>query len=153
MSMTEKPKERDEKGKLVPGHMIRLEHGAFSFLKNGKVPSIRGGRRIRRELSELRCRLEQVVPGSDDVRKAVLIGQVVKSQGFILLIESFLRRFGVLDLPALSQGKLEAAGALSYVISFMNTQARAVSSLGMDSKELEAIKAPYEIVQEEEKSK
>jgi hypothetical protein len=31
----------------------------------------------------------------------------------------------------------------------MNTQARAVSQLGMDSKALEALKTPYEIIEQE----
>ena len=153
--MTEKkqrdPKERDEKGQLVPGHELRKQSGAWLFLRSGRVPSVRGKRRIGRELSALRKKLMEAVPGSDDIRRQVLINQIVRSEGFCLLIESFLRRFGIIDPKVFSQGQVQVQGSLNVLNSFMNTQARAVSQLGMDSKALEAIKVPYEIVQEQER--
>jgi len=130
------PKERDPKtGLLLPGHELRKTSGAWLFLKSGRVPSVRGKRRIQRELSALREKLMQAVPGSDDVRKQVLIGQIIRCEGFCLLIESFLKRFGVLDPQALSQGQVQVQGSLTALVSFMNSQARAVASLGMDKRE------------------
>ena len=131
--------QRDPKGKLLPGHELRKTSGAWLFLKSGKIPSVRGKRRIGRELSTLREKLMEQVPDSDDVRRQVLIGQIIRAEGFCLLIESFLKRFGVLDPQALSRGQVEIQGSLNAVVSFSNMQARAIGQLGMDSKAREAL--------------
>jgi len=146
------PKERDEKGQLVPGHEIRKTSGAWLYLKSGRVPSVRGRRRISRELSTLRQKLMEAVPDSQDVRRQVLINQIVSSQGFILLLESFLKRFGILDPKSFQKGQVQTQGSMAMIISLLNVQARAVAALGMDSKALDEIKAPYEIVQEQERA-
>jgi hypothetical protein len=146
------PKERDDKGQLVKGHQANLEHGGWVWLRHGKCPSVRGRRRIMRELSELRQRLLEVVPGSDDVRRQILINQVVSAQGFVLLLESFLKRFGILDPKSFQQGQVQTQGSMVMIISLLNTQQRAIAALGMDKRELEAVLTPYEIV-DREKSK
>jgi hypothetical protein len=94
--MTEKkerdPKERDEKGQLVKGHEIRKTSGAWLFLKSGRVPSIRGRRRLQKHLTDLRTRLMETVPNSEDPRREIIIAQVLKCEGFLVLIESYLKR-------------------------------------------------------------
>lgn len=148
------PKERDAKsGQLVKGHTANLEHGGWFWLRHGKLPSVRGKRRIGRELAMLREKLMQAVPGSEDIRKQVLIGQVVKAEGFCLLLESFLKRFGILDPKSFQQGQVQTQGSMTMLISLMNTQARALAALGLDREQADKILAPYEIVQKEEKSK
>jgi hypothetical protein len=95
----------------------------------------------------------EVVPNSSDPRREVIIGQVIKCEGFLVLIEEYLKRAGILCPVAFREGRLETHGALTACISFMNCQLRALASLGLDKKEALEVLTPYEIVQKEEKSK
>lgn len=152
--MTEKkerdPKERDEKGKLVSGHEIRKTSGAWLFLKSGnRIPSVRGKRRLQKHLTDLRTRLQEVVPNSSDPRREIIIGQVLKAEGFLVLIEEYLKRAGILCPVAFREGRLEVQGALTSCISFMNCQLRALASLGLDSKEAQEVLTPYQIIEQE----
>lgn len=129
------PKERDEKGQLVPGHAIRQTSGAFIFLKSNRIPSIRGRRRLQKHLNDLKVRLQEFVPNSSDPRREIIIAQVLKCEGFLVLIESYLKRAGILCPVAFKDGRLEVQGALTACISFMNAQLRALSALGLDKRE------------------
>jgi hypothetical protein len=81
----------------------------------------------------------ETVPGSDDIRKQVLISQIVETQGFILLVSSFLKRFGILDPKSFQQGQVQTQGSMGMIVSLLNVQARAINSLGLDSKAQEAL--------------
>jgi hypothetical protein len=148
-------KERDEKtGKLVKGHAIRQEHGGFYFLRSNRIPSVRGRRRIAHELASLREKLMEAVPNSSDIRKQILIGQIIKAEGFCLLLECYLKRFGILSIQAFKEGRLEPQGALAMVAQMMNSQARAVKTLGLSEKAQEALDlGRYIEARDKEKSK
>jgi len=128
-------KTRDEKGRVLPGNRLSMKSGAHSYLRTNRVPSIRGKRQIENHLRELRKALVEVVPGADDPRKAILISQVVRAEGFLLLIESYIRRVGVFRADKWRRGIAELQPALaSSVISFLNSQRSAVLALGMDMR-------------------
>jgi hypothetical protein len=148
-----KKRERDEEGKLLPGHEIRKTSGAWMYLHTLRVPGIKGRRRIQKHLDELRVRLKETVPGSEDVRRELIIGQVIKTEGFLILVEEYLKRAGILDPVAFRQGRLEVQGSLGFCISLMNTQRLALQSLGLDLKDTAEILTPYEIVAQETKKK
>ena len=149
--MTEPKPKTPNQGRAAKGNALAVTHGGFSFLRTGRLPTIRGRRRIQRELLELKRRLDEVTPGSDDPRRGVLISQIVHTEGFVLLIEQYLRLSGL--LRATKGGRLEVQPALQTVISLMTQQLRAVQALGLDRRELEAVKLPYEIVNEKDGSK
>jgi hypothetical protein len=138
-------------GRAVLKNQLALRVGGYSFLRSGRVPSVRGQRRIARQLNELRAALIGAVPNSDDPRVAALIGQVVRAEGFGMMLETYLKRYGILRLT--KGGAVETMPALRDVIGFMNVERAAIAALGMDVKELEAIKAPYELVDEKDGSK
>ena len=146
--MTEPKPKTPNQGRAAKGNALAVTHGAHSYLRTGRLlPSIRGRRRIARQLNELRAALMESVPGSDDPRKAALIGQVVRAEGFGLILESYLKRFGVLKLG--KGGGVEAQPAMATIIGLMHVQRQALMTLGMDRREVETVKAPYEIIEKE----
>lgn len=156
LNMSEQKPNKDPKtGRLLPGHTQNLEHGGWFWLRHGKLPSIRGKRRIQRELSELKRQLEQAIPDSEDPRRALLISQCIITHGYVLLLSSWHKRAGILDLKALSQGKLEVQGSLTNLNALLNTQQRALSQLlGMGSKTQEALNlGKYIEARDKEKAK
>lgn len=146
-----KPNQDAKTGQAAPGNRLAVKSGAYAFAKTGRIPSIRGQRRIARQLNELRQALISTVPNSGDPRVAALIGQVVRSEGFGMMLETYLKRYGILRLT--KGGAVETMPALRDVIGFMNVQRAAIAALGMDRKELEAIAAPYELVDEKDGAK
>ncbi len=149
----QKPNKDPKTGKLLPGHEIRKTSGAWIWFRTGRVPEIKGRRRLQKHLNDLRTKLMEVVPNSSDPRRELVIAQVLKAEGFLVLIESYLKKSGIVDPTALQQGRLETQGALGQVISFMNCQLRSLQALGLDREQAEKVLAPYEIVQKEEREK
>lgn len=145
--MTEPKPKTPNQGRATKGNALALTHGGFSFLRTGRLPTIRGRRRIQRELLELKRRLDEATPGSDDPRRGILISQIIHTEGFILLVEQYLRLAGL--LRATKGGRLEVQPALQTVISLMTQQLRAVQALGLDRKQAEAVLTPYEILEKE----
>lgn len=131
---------QDERGRFLPRNEMRLEHGAYLYLKNGKLSlTLKGRRRIQKSLAALRQRLVEVVPDSQDPRKECLINQICRSEGYLLLAEAHLQKFGLCQGDKLKRGKLEAQPLTMYIVSMMNCQTRAISALGLDKREAESI--------------
>lgn len=148
-----KPQRDTASGRFLPANTSRMTHGAASFLRTGRVPSIRGKRRIQKRLNELRAALIEATPGSEDPRKLVLIGQIVEAQGFVMIIGEYVKRAGVLRPDKFRRGLLELQPVLGSVASFMGAQRAAILALGLDSKKGAEILTPYEIVEKEGRDK
>lgn len=145
-----RPQRDPESGQVLKKNSLALKHGAHSFLKTGRVPSIRGKRRIQKQLNEMRSALKEVVSNSEDPRKQVLIGQIIRAEGFLVLIEEYCKRAGILRPDKWRRGIAELHPVLgSSVISFMNSQRAAILALGMEPKEVQPVLAPFEIVDKE----
>ena len=97
-----------------------------------------------RHLAGLKRSLEAEVPGSEDPRKQVLIGQVVRAEGFQLLAEAFVKRVGLLHPMRLRLGVLAFQPIIEQLVSFQNSQRSALSALGMSRKDLEPLRMPYD---------
>jgi hypothetical protein len=133
--MTKPRPQRDpESGRLLPENTANLKHGGFVWLRMGRLPSIKGRRRIQRQLNALRRSLMEAIPDSQDPRREILVSQVVRCEGYLLLAESYLRKAGILNPTALRKGSLETQPVLERIVSFMNTQQRAVAALGLDKE-------------------
>jgi hypothetical protein len=141
-----RPSQDAKTGKAAKGNRLAVKHGGHSFLATGRLPSIRGRKRIQRTLNDFRAALVAAVPDSEDPRISALIGQVVRAEGFLFIIEAHLRRFGILKL---GKDGLESMPVLKDVVSFMNVQRAAILAMGMEKRELEAIKAPYELLEKD----
>lgn len=121
-------------------HTGGTTHGGNRFVRTGRLPSIRGKRKIEKRLNELRTRLMEVVPNSQDPRKAVLIEQIVQSEGFQILVGEYVKRVGILNPRKFRQGLLELQPVLGKsLIGFMNSQRQAIGALGMSTKQAEDI--------------
>ena len=150
--MTKTDIERDEKGKFVKGNHAAVKHGGHAFLITGKVPSVRGARALKNELTRIRKELEAGTPALD-VKKELLINQVINSLGFMKLFEMYCRKAGILNPKKWRQRILEYQPAFQTYLSMMNAQRSALQALGLDEKGAEEILTPYEIIQNEKKAK
>ena len=118
-------------GKFLPGNRYAERHGAFSIV-SGKVPRIRGIRQLKRELEELRKRLEENIQDLNP-KKELLVNQVIRTETQIRLIELFLRKHGILRPDKYRKGILELHPSLaSSYLSFLNVQKNALLNLGID---------------------
>ncbi len=105
-------------GKFLPGNRCAERHGAFSVVR-GKVPRIRGIRQLKRELEELRKRLEENIKDMNP-KKELLVNQIVRTETQIRLIELFLRKHGILRPDKYRKGILELHPSLaSSYLSFL----------------------------------
>lgn len=122
-------------GRFIVGNSAARTHGAFS----SRIPKIRGIKRLKRELGQLRKELEantlEITP-----QKTLLIDQIIRSETQLRLIEYYLGKHGILRPDRFRTGNLELHPALanSY-LSFLNAQKSALVSLGIDNKKAEGI--------------
>jgi len=135
--MTDKPilrgTERDERGRFTDRNQASLKHGLYSAMRAG---SMRGRRTLNKRLGELRTALEQAV--TDSPQRRVLIGQVVRTEGLIEIIEAYFRRAGILDEVKARRGKLEPQPILAKTyLGLLNSQRLALAALGLDGKKPE----------------
>jgi hypothetical protein len=147
-----KQKGRDPKtGRFLPGNQCAERHGYYSLAK-GRVPQIPGIRAIRKDLQRIGKELEAMTP-NPDVRTKLLVGQVVKTAGMILLLERYMRKAGILAPQKWRKGIVEAQPAMKIYLQILDGQRRALAMLNVDGRQVEKILTPLEIVQEEEKEK
>jgi len=141
------PDRDSETGRAVAGNKLRLTHGVSAYLQTRRLPSVRGRRRIQRELVALRRELLDVVPDSDDVRRRLLVEQVVTSRGVVMLAEVFLKHAGLCQPARLARGIADPQPVLGLMRQYLDVERQALRELGFDRKAAEPILAPYEIVE------
>lgn len=134
MKKLEKKDIRDEQGKFLPGHSVSLKHGLYAYQARGELPTIPGKRQIQRRLDDLKDGLMKAVPDSEDPRRQVLIGQIVKLEGLLILIEEYLKRAGLLRSDRWRRGIAEIHPVGQQFVSFLNAQRDAIRALGLDRK-------------------
>jgi hypothetical protein len=105
----------------------------------GKVPPVRGRRRIEKELTALRETLIGEA-GEITVKKLLLIDQVIRLQSLILMTDFYLRKTGILDPHAFRSGIVMFQPAVEKtLISFMNTQRLTLAALGLGKEKQDEI--------------
>ena len=151
--MTETEHGRDSKtGKFLQGNKSAVKHGGHSFLITGQVPSVRGARKLKQELSRIRKELETSIPDLD-VKKSLLIKQIVQAEGFASLFEMYCKKMGIIEPRSAKRGALNFQPGFKVYLSFLAAQKNALLALGLDEKRAEQILSPYELIQKEEKEK
>jgi hypothetical protein len=140
MTETKARPQRNETGQLQAGNKNRMTHGALIFQRTGRVPSVKGKRKIQRQLNELRRDLNECVPGAEDPRKRVLIDQIVQTEGYKTLVNEYIRRFGILNPTKFKRGFIEIQPVIgTFLIAAMNSQRQAILALGLDRKEADKV--------------
>ena len=102
--------ERDTKGRFLRGNQVARKHGCLQYWTDGKLPPGRKSQRLRAELKRIRLELEQTLSGNGkgiSVQEDLLIQQVIKTNGFCVLFENYLRQYGVLDKGELKRNKVQ----------------------------------------------
>jgi hypothetical protein len=134
-----KSENQDERGRFTEGNLAAWKHGAYTFLRTGHVPhSVRGRRLLNKRLAELRAALEQAV--EDSPQRRVLISQVVRTEGLLAIVESYFRRFGLMDEGKLKRNKLEPQPVLAKVyLGLLNSQRLALQGLGLDARKAKTL--------------
>ena len=144
---------RDPKsGQFLKGNQSAVKHGGHSYLVTGKMPPIRGVMKLRKELDRIKKALEGNVQDLD-VKKSLLIRQIVESAGFCSLFELYCRKMGLLDPVLGKKGRLDFQPGFRVYLTLMNAQKNAIMALGLDEKQAEESLTPFEIIQKEEKEK
>jgi len=155
--MKNKREARDTKtGQFKKGNEAALKHGAYSLARTKNVPSIRGVRALARHLDQVKVQLETATPDLN-VKKELLIGQIIKTEEKLCFIDMWLRKVGIIRADRIKRGLLELQPVLAHsYLGFLNTQRQALMALGIDSKDAERALFPYEIeaeAQAKEKAK
>lgn len=128
---------RDSHGQFKEGHNLSLKHGYFPFKVTGKVPSVKGAKYLKAELKALRAELEAITPDLN-VKKGLLIEQVVKSRGFMRLFEMYLNDAGILN-PRLRGGTVDFQPGFRTYLSFAIQQHKMLLALGLDSRQADDV--------------
>lgn len=152
--MEGKAKDKDSKtGRFKKGNIAALKHGAYSLARTKNVPSIRGVRALAMHLDQVKVKLERATPDLN-IKKDLLIGQVVKTEEKLCLIDMWVRKIGVLRPDRRRHGLLELQPALAHsYLAFMNSQRLALMALGIRSAEADRVLFPYELEAKAEKEK
>jgi len=140
---------RDSHGQFKEGHNLSLKHGYFPFKVTGKVPSVKGAKYLKAELKALRAELEAITPGLN-VKKALLIEQIVKARGFMRLFEMYLNDAGILN-PRLRGGVIDFQPGFRTYMSFAIQQHKMLLALGLDTEEADKILTPFELAKKVDK--
>ena len=146
---------RNTKGQFIKGNPMagqaNLKTGIHSklFKVTGKVPSVRGARKLQSDMEKLEQTLEEITP-EINAKKVLLIKQIVRAETLTRLIELYLKKHGILQPFKSRRGIMELQPAVAGAyLSLMTQQRNSIMALGLDPKQLEAVKAPYEIVEAE----
>jgi len=152
--MKAKANDRDSRtGHFLKGNKAALKHGAYSLARAKKVPSFRGVRALVRHLDQVKVNLEKATPELN-VKKEILIGQVVKTEEKLCLMDMWIRKTGILRPDRARRGLLELQPCLAYsYLGFMNSQRLALMALGLDTEEAEKVLTPIEYIKKFDKAK
>jgi len=144
---------RDPKtGKFLRGNQAAVKHCGHAFLVTGRVPSVRGARALKKELARIRRELEGCFPKLD-VKKSLLVNQVVRAEGFCSLFEAYCKRAGIIEPHSARKKVLAFQPGFQTYLSLLNLQRNAIHSLGLDEKKSEEILTPFEIIEKEKGGK
>jgi hypothetical protein len=153
MTEANETRQRNERGRFVPGNKAAVKHGCHSLASRGKIPKVKGQETLKRELSEFRRQLETSLPSPLPTKATLLIPVAVSLKGFMGLYELACRRAGVLDPTLLEEGKIEYQPAFKYYLAAGNNLVRVLRELGLDKEQTEDIKTPYELISQEKGGK
>lgn len=151
--MSKEKKDRDEgTGRFVKGNVAGLKHGAYSLARVKNVPSVRGIRVLTKHLDRVKSELEKATPDLN-VKKEILISQVVKTEEKLCLMDMWLRKVGMIKADKARKGLLELQPCLakSY-LGFMNTQRLALMALGFEDRQTADILRIQDLVDEVDKN-
>lgn len=126
-----------------------LKSGIHSKLFNisGKVPSVRGARKLQSDMIQLEKTLEEITP-QINAKKVLLIRQIVRTETLTRLIELYMKQHGILQPFKSRRGILELQPAIAGAyLSLMTQQRNSILALGLDPKKADTVLAPYEIVE------
>lgn len=147
---------RNKRGQFIKGNphaaVANLKHGLYAFKLTGKVPSIRGARKLMHDLSRLRSELEAVTPGMN-VKKSLLIDQVVSARGFMRLFEMYCKQQGILNPRLYPRGVTDFQPGFKTYLSFAAQQHKALLALGLNTEEAEKVLTPIEYIEQFDKAK
>lgn len=148
---------RNKRGQFIKGNPMagqaNLKTGIHSRLFNvtGKVPSVRGARKLQSDMEQLEKTLEEITP-QINAKKVLLIRQIVRTETLTRLIELYMKTHGILQPFKSKRSILELQPAIAGAyLSLMTQQRNSILALGLDPKQIDAVKAPYEIVEAEKK--
>ena len=147
---------RNTKGQFIAGNpqaqTAALKHGLYAFKLTGKIPSLRGARALMHDLDRLRKELEVITPGMN-VKKSLLIGQVVNARGFMRLFEMYVKQAGLLNPRLYPRGVIDFQPGFKTYLSFAALQHKALLALGLNTEEAEKVLTPIEYIEQFDKAK
>jgi len=130
-----------------------LKTGVHSRMFNitGKVPNVRGARRLQRDMETLAATLEEITPDIN-AKKVLLIKQVVRTETLMQLIELYMKQHGILQPFKARKYIMELQPAMSGTyLSLLSQQRSSIIALGLNTEQVEAVLTPYEIAEIEDK--
>jgi len=149
--MNKEKKDRDEQtGRFVKGNVAGLKHGTYSLARVRNIPSVRGVRALAKHLDRVKIELEKATPDLN-VKKEILISQVVKTEEKICLMDMWLRKVGMIKADKVRRGLLELQPCLLSYLGFMNTQRLALMALGFRDQQTADILRVQDLVDEVDK--
>jgi len=146
-------RDKDERGRFVRGNRAAIKSGCGSFLIRGKLPPVRGVRKIKREMDRIKTELEASV-SPPNVKQQILVNQIIKAHGFCLLFEYYCKRLGLFDIDKTKKGQLDFQGGFSTYLSLMNSQRHALRELSnTQDKDNEKPETIIDILRKEKEEK
>jgi len=146
---------RNKEGQFTKGNAqsqtAALKHGLYAFKITGKVPSIRGARVLMHELDRLRKELEAITP-APNVKKSLLIEQIVSARGFMRLFEMYCKQQGMLNPRLYNRGLIDFQPGFRTYLSFVSQQHKAITALGLDTEDAEKVPTPIEYIEQFDKA-
>lgn len=135
----------------------KARHGVYSWLRSKRGTTDRASKATIREVGKLmgEFEAEHTVDGKISPGARALIMGTCEAEGVVMLIGTYLRKYGVLDNRAAKRGTLELTPLLSKSwLAYQNTirqnvlaleQLKASRGHGADGLDLNAIRAEYEV--------
>ena len=149
--MSKEKKDRDEQtGRFVKGNVAGFKHGAYSLARVRNVPSVRGVRALAKHLDRVKIELEKATPDLN-VKKEILISQVVKTEEKLCLMDMWLRKTGMIKADKARKGLLELQPCLLSYLGFLNSQRLALTALGLGDRQTADILRIQDLVDEVDK--
>jgi len=135
----------------------KARHGVYSWLRSKRGTTDRASKATIREVGKLmgEFEAEHTVDGKISPGARALIMGTCEAEGVVMLIGTYLRKYGVLDNRAAKRGTLELTPLLSKSwLAYQNTirqnvlaleQLKASRGHGPEGPSLNAIRAEYEV--------
>lgn len=130
---------QDAKGHFTKGNMATGGAGLRRYKMIGKLPTVTGRRALNRYLNGVERDLMAATPRMN-VKKELLIKQVVRTEGLMRLTELYLQSRGPVNPGPLARGEIELQPVITKnYISFMNAQRQAILALGLDPQKVDEV--------------